>query len=107
MEAPVFYNTVGLQGEALEHANGKAYSQQEKIMHFFRLNPGKMFTPFEVQKYTNLVGTPITSIRRALSNLTIQGRLIKTATQKEGQYGKPNHTWSLKLNEPVQTDLFN
>ena len=36
---------------------------------------------------------PITSIRRAMSNLTSSNVLIKTDTQVKGDYGKLNYKW--------------
>lgn len=36
---------------------------------------------------------PITSIRRALSNLTARGELEKLAETVEGAYGRPEHVW--------------
>lgn len=38
---------------------------------------------------------PITSIRRAITNLTNDGELVKHDRMRMGDYGKDNHTWSL------------
>ena len=38
---------------------------------------------------------PITSVRRAISNLTKDHKLEKSSKQKLGKYGKLNHTWHL------------
>jgi hypothetical protein len=39
---------------------------------------------------------PITSIRRALTNLTEQGLLVKTDLQRMGAKGKPEYIWKVK-----------
>jgi len=36
------------------------------------------------------------SIRRALSDLTDEGYLIKTGAKKTGKYGEPENYWRLK-----------
>ena len=41
------------------------------------------------------VSWPITSIRRAITDLTNAGKLTKTDTMKLGRYGKHVHTWKL------------
>jgi predicted transcriptional regulator len=51
-------------------------------------------TPFDVQ---DDVGhhVPITSIRRAITNLTQKGILIKSEVTKMGRHGKMNYCWEL------------
>jgi hypothetical protein len=52
-------------------------------------------TPFEVEEaYIKLYPkVPITSIRRAMSNLTKDNKLVKTNAMKQGGYDKPNFIW--------------
>ena len=38
---------------------------------------------------------PITSIRRAITNLTDAGKIIKTDQYVKGNYGKLEHLWEL------------
>ncbi len=40
--------------------------------------------------------TPITSIRRAMTNLTNRGNLVKTDAQVTGAKGKPEYIWKIK-----------
>ena len=57
-------------------------------------------TPFDIQEaLTNLydLDAPITSVRRAITDLTTEDRLIKTDIMKKGKYGKEVHCWKLKL----------
>ncbi len=41
-------------------------------------------------------GTPLTSIRRAITVLTNKGLLQKTDEQISGVYGKPEYVWKYK-----------
>ena len=90
-----FYNTIKFGKSKLEKEISNAKNQEEKILLIF--NKKKELTPSEVWEY--LMQYPLTSIRRAMTNLTDQGRLIKTSTQKIGYYGKPNYVWKLKTKQ--------
>ena len=87
-----FYNTIHASGAQLELFEQEAKTQETAVLDFFRANPFQDFTPCEVQTIMN-TAAPITSIRRAITNLTKQGRLYKTGNMRPGQYGKPNYTW--------------
>jgi len=100
-----FYNTNGLAGEQLERRIERAESQEERVQALFEAHPAFRLTPFEVQQAV-LPGSPITSVRRAVTNLTDQGVLRKTDHQKEGPYGDPNYTWTLNC-EPTLFDQSN
>lgn len=86
-----FYNTIYLKQTELEKEIKNAKNQEEKIMVIFKQK--KELTPSEV--WEHLMEYPLTSIRRAMTNLTEQGRLTKTSIQKIGYYGKPNYVWKL------------
>jgi hypothetical protein len=53
---------------------------------------------------------PITSVRRALTNLTNEDKIIKTDVKVVGLYGKKEHLWRLKTAQddidPDQYSLF-
>ena len=89
-----FYNTIGLDKEAYIKASRGARTQEEIILAILD-NSDKPASPTDVylilERYY-----PITSIRRAFTNLTKSGKLVKTDQQKEGLYGKPNYTWIVK-----------
>ena len=38
---------------------------------------------------------PLTSVRRAITNLSSDGELVKTNDKVTGIYGKPEHLWRL------------
>lgn len=91
-----FHNTTDLEGKILETKKIKAGSQNEKILSFFQLYPEYNYTPDEVMKILNLPGTPLTSIRRAITDLTKMGYLEKTDKRRPGGYGDLTYAWQLK-----------
>ena len=97
-----YYNTNKLKGFDLKEANRKANTQEDRILGFFERNKNKRYSPEEIQPYCQMLTKPLTSVRRAMSNLTKEGYLRKTKEMKQGKYGKPVHTWELKLNDQEQ-----
>lgn len=92
-----FYNTIGLQGQDLKKSEFKAGGQEARILEFFNeYSKGMSYTPFEVLKYVFSGNVPITSVRRALTNLTKGGYLEKLEDKTMGEYGQLNHRWKLK-----------
>lgn len=89
-----YYNTTCSSGSDLSDYLAKAVKQETAILSFFRINPNTAFSPSEVHLFM-LPDAPITSIRRAMTNLTDQGRLIKTDVQKTGPFKRPEYLWIL------------
>lgn len=130
MASNSWYNTINFSGEDLKRENAKAAKQEDLILHLFKANPDKRLSPTQVhqimaRKYQ--IYPPITSIRRALTNLTGRLELIKTDEMIPGSYHLPEHTWKLAsssenlyqqgvqsagqiaskiLQKTIQTDLF-
>lgn len=98
-----YFNTTNLKGAELKGATEKAKTQKEIILQLFKGSHFKHLSPSGIMRLTNNKW-PITSIRRALTNLTHDRLLIKTTDQNLGMYGRPEHIW--KLNEQGQTKLF-
>ena len=94
-----FYNTTNETGETLKNSNQKAETQEETIMNIFRNEPEGLYTPSEIHKISGL-NCPLTSIRRAISNLCSNGFLVKTTTMKMGTYGKLVHCYTTQKEEP-------
>ena len=94
-----FHNTLELRGSALAEAHAKAKSQEQRILEFFqRAAPGLTFTPENLLPLM-VAGTPLTSVRRALTNLTTAGLLEKVplaVKRTRGRLGKPVHSWRLR-----------
>lgn len=91
-----FHNTIGETGDTLVASNITCETQEQKILDIFRQKgAGIAMTPFYVQEiYSKLYrAVPITSIRRAITNLTEQNKLIKTDVMRTEFFGKKNFTW--------------
>ena len=98
-----YFNTTNESGATLNNNVAKAKSQEEEILDIFKMDY-KYWK--DLQEYLGMSPTdlldyfpkyPITSIRRALTNLTKQGKLIKTDEKRIGMYGRSEYVW--KLNE--------
>lgn len=103
-----YYNTNGLTGEELVNARYKAHSQSSQLYYFFvnLLREGALVTPADLHKHFPM--WPITSIRRAITDLTKLGVLEKTNERREGEYGQLNYCWKLRTEPEIkeQLDLF-
>jgi hypothetical protein len=93
----IFHDTVPIHEEQLPDAREKASIQKGIILDFFRQRFSMSFTPAEVHGFISMRGDNIllTSVRRSISDLTKEGRLIKCqwSESKPGAYGKLNRTW--------------
>ena len=103
-----FYNTIHETGSTLKESHHKARSQEDRILNYF-LMYGRPLSPSMILQKMNL-NCPLTSIRRAFTNLTIDNKLIKTDEYSIGAYGKREHLWRLRTEEdstnPDQFTLF-
>ena len=88
-----FFNTTKLKGESLKTSKKNSKSQDMKILDFFRLNKDIKMSPSYVHKSLFNELTPLSSIRRAITNLSNSGYLLKCKDMIEGNYGKLEHTW--------------
>jgi len=70
-----------------------ARSQEADILLFMKLHPNNEFTAETLPYYlTTLKSVPVTSIRRALTNLSNGGQISKTG-QVQGHYRRPINTY--------------
>ena len=90
-----YYNTNNETGDTLAESKKKAETQEEVVLAFFKNNPGQRFIPSELGEFV-LPGVPLTSVRRALTNLASAGKLVKSPVMQEGSFGKMVHTWRLR-----------
>lgn len=91
-----FHNSTDLQGDELQQRQLKAGTQNRKVLDFFKTRSYENYTPFEVWKSLGINNQPITSIRRAISDLTDMDYLVKTNVKRPGQYGEQCYCWMLK-----------
>ncbi|QDP53901.1 MAG: hypothetical protein Unbinned202contig1002_30 [Prokaryotic dsDNA virus sp.] len=103
-----FYNTINESGNELKNSNQKARSQEDLIYSYF-LTAGKSLSPSQILETLKLK-CPITSVRRALTNLTNEEKLVKTDDYVQGGFGKKEHLWRLRTAQddidPNQYTLF-
>ena len=89
----MYHNSVPVQGQLLFNYESKAQSQEDEVLQLFKsfreLTPSQAWVSF---KHLNV---PITSIRRAISNLQCDGYLIKTELKRIGEYGRPESIYRL------------
>ena len=89
-----YYNTNIEAGLVLTNSQRIALNQNQLVLEVFTQNANIGFTPDEVHDIVPGYG-PITSIRRAISTLTKDGKLTKTEELRKGMWGKQTHVWRL------------
>ena len=104
-----FHNTTSETLHRLRRYRDRALSQDERLLAYFMdaFNAeGRyvLLTPTAALERVFTKSVPITSVRRALSNLTRDGKL-ETSGKVMGPYGRPEHYWRLVEQNP-QKDLF-
>ncbi len=101
-----YFNTANLKNPALGKAEIRANSQNGLILAFFQEYPHLRFTPSYVWNHFDMAGKnwPITSVRRAITNLTKKGVIEKCITQKTGIYGMPEYEWKLTVEKETLFD---
>lgn len=89
-----YHNTVkvGIDEEATRELLAK--SQDEIVLSIFRAAPLCRHTPETIHS-THFPRTPLTSVRRAFTNLKNRGLIRKTGEQQPGLYGHLVNVWEL------------
>jgi len=104
-----YYNTTGATGRLLREYEIKAESQEGRIACYMAERSHRAFTPSEIWRKAfgaDSTPPPITSVRRAMTNLAERGVLEKTAHKTRGLYGRAEHRWRLRIQVPEQGSLF-
>ncbi len=99
MKMHSYHNTTNVSGDQLARYQDKALSQDQRLLAYFKLvyNSGGGYiqlTPTMARQNIFSNKVLITSVRRALSNLTRDGKL-RMSGQTKGPYGRPEHYWRL------------
>ena len=97
----LFFNTTNETGKDLAISQSKAKTQQDEILGIYKSKIS--LTASEAWKEFGSDKCPLTSIRRAITNLTTEGELYKSNDKKIGVYGKPEYEYKLLKN---QMELF-
>jgi hypothetical protein len=93
-----FFNTTHLDGDARREARRRVRGQQLDVLQFFERHPEDRFAPEDVLDalYAGQTSAPpLTSVRRAITNLTAAKYLEKTDDWAVSRYGARTHTWRL------------
>ena len=101
-----YFNTSNEEGRTLKHYQVQADSQEAKIIAWFGHASGFLYTPSEICKHVFDNTVPLTSVRRAMSNLTTDRALVKTDQKHLGPYGRREYCWRRQIGKPAQHDLF-
>jgi len=96
----MYHNTLYIKGLRLKAYQSFASKQDSKVLEFMAYNRNFSFTAEQIKDMV-LQNAPLTSARRALSNLYHKDRVIKV-DQVDGQYGRPIFTWQYK---PMEVEL--
>jgi len=90
-----YFNTTNLVGNDLRSAIDKTKSQSVIILQIFKHK--KRLTASELWGFYSAIKghTPITSCRRAITNLKNDGKLAKTIDSKIGMYGAKEYYYSV------------
>ena len=92
-----YYNTVNESGRMLDDYTAKAMTQEDRILEYYRNHRHLAFSPTQIQGALCMHGVPITSIRRAITNLTNRGELVKTGKKARGMYGRDEYCWRFRI----------
>ena len=90
--------------EELKNELANTRKQEEFIEKVFLHNHKALLSPSKVHEIYNKYiqkKVPITSIRRAMTDLTEKGVLRKTSVTAIGIFGKKEFCWCLKSNDNV------
>ena len=97
----MYYNTTNETGISLKTNFEKADNQTRLTLSVFQTYPNDNLSANDVWSF--LIDnesineqTPLTSIRRALTDLTNQDRLVQTNKKVLGSAGRKTYTWKLK-----------
>lgn len=91
-----FHNTTQETGEQLIMFTDIAERQKDIILEYLQNNPNVKLTPFEIHDACFDDSVPITSTRRALSDLVDEGKILDTkltGEKRPGKLGRPNFLW--------------
>lgn len=103
-----YFNTTHALGKELSEYREKAKCQEETILRFMLRHHRTNWTASDIWRECfrqQLRPVPLTSVRRAITNLYNAGDIFKTQDQKEGIYGRPEYFWKISTKH-LQGDLF-
>ena len=98
----MYYNTTQQKGEVLKKFHEDERSQTQIVKEYFGSHPCEVLGASEV--WDRLISnrqiaplTPLTSIRRAITDLSKTGIVIKSESTKRGAFNRPEHCYFLNV----------
>ena len=91
----MYYNTTNEKGDKLKEYKEKAKSQQQIILEFLKEHPDKKYTSADLHRILFWNKSPITSVRRVMSDLKKDDIVEKLNSRAPGNYGRDNCLWKL------------
>lgn len=94
MERKSYHDTTNVGFTALTIAERNAKKQEDIVLAVY-MKERAYLSPDFVWIKSGLFNqdVPLTSVRRAITNLTAEGKLVKSERKTRGRYGKAQHTW--------------
>ena len=92
-----YYNTTNESAEQLEMFESKAKTQSEIIMKFLSSKPSAEYGASQLLSIVFKDTIPITSVRRSISNLVKENKLIYTGGTREGMFGRNENLIKFKV----------
>lgn len=90
----IFYNTTSESGETLQEFEAKAKNQEDIIQKTFayyrKLSASQCAT---IISHLHGIDPPLTSVRRAITNLKNKNILVRTENKRKGIYGRPEYIY--------------
>ena len=90
----MYYNSTHETGPTLRAYTTQANRQEAAVLALFRQRRLPL-SPSQVWRHLDPERTPLTSIRRAMTDLTDAGLLERLPVKVEGIYSRPEHLWRL------------
>lgn len=96
-QRPAYHVTTPMTAEQMAQAVAAAECQEAAIVAIFRRHRGDLLTPSRVHEIGCRAGRRwlVTSVRRAMTNLTDEGLLVKTGLAFIGPHSRPENAWKL------------
>lgn len=98
-----YFNTTHQAGKELLDFRAAGKAQDEIVLDYFQRNAAFRTNLTASEVYDLLIDarllsrkTPLTSIRRSMTCLMRNNRLVKTTTQRKGPFGRPEYCYALQ-----------
>ena len=95
-----YYNTTDEAGAPRRRYKRKAETQKDRIAKYFQIRFASALAPSAIHAYLFSDKVPLTSVRRAMSDLAQSGYLTRTGMLVDGPFGRREHLWRLTERKP-------